>query len=398
MPNEVNAQGLTIESLNTIITNLENGLKSIYGNDINVESNSPDGQAINLIAQAKVDLLELIQQIYNSFDPDKAIGRVLDERVVINNIQRKAGSYTLQPVEIITDRALNLDGLDGEEEPTGTDYTVSDDSGNEFILVDSQVIASAGTYIYTFRAKNLGKVETLPNTITNPVSVVLGITSINNPNVATSTGTDEETDAELRLRREKSVALASLGYLDGLLGALLNITDVSDAIVFENRTNSVDADGIPAHSIWAIVEGGANVDIGKVLYTKKSYGSGMKGAVLVEIEGDNGLIFPAQFDRPTPKDLYIEFDIQKTTGTSFDTDAIKDYIVDNLTYKIGKPSETSEITTIAKKGIDENGGGGVPINVKISDDDITYVEYLEVSTKDEKWVVDKTKINITVLP
>lgn len=398
MTNEVNATGLIIDTINETIQKLEDGMKAIYGSDINVDSNSPDGQAINLFAQAIQDLKELIVQVYNSFDPDNAVGRVLDERVVINNIQRKGGTYTQQLVEITTDRALNLEGLDADaENPDGEGYTVSDDAGNEFILLDSQTIGGAGTNAFTFRAKNIGQVETLPNTITNPVSVVLGVTNINNPSVATSIGENEETDAELKLRREKSVALGSLGYLDGLLGAILNLDGVSDAQIYENITNAVDGDGIPAHGIWAIVEGGANTEIGEQIYTKKSYGSNMKGAVSVDVIGDNGLPFTALFDRPTPKDLYIEFDIQKTTGTSFDLDAIKDYIVANLIYKIGDPSETSEITTIAKAGIDANGGGGVPINVKISDDDITYVEYLEVSTKDEKWVVDKTKINITVL-
>jgi len=398
MANEITSTGLTIESLNTILQNLEDGLKLIYGNDINVNSNSPDGQLINLIAQTKIDLLELIQQIYNSFDPDKAIGRVLDERVAINNIQRKAGTYTFQEVEITTDRALNLDGLDDEaNDPDGVGYTVADDEGNEFVLLDSQIIASAGTYAFTFRAKNLGKVETLPNTITNPVDIILGITNINNPSVATSIGEDEETDVELRLRREKSIALASLGYLDGLLGALLNISDVSDAVVFENITDTTDSDGIPAHSIWAIIEGGANTDIAEVLYTKKSYGSGMKGTVLVEITGENGLVFPARFDRPSPKDLYIRFDLKPTTGSSFDLDAIKDYIVDNLKYTIGQSSETSEITCVARDGINFEGGGGVPINVEISDNGSTWVDFLNVSTKDEKWVVDKTKITITVI-
>jgi uncharacterized phage protein gp47/JayE len=398
MPNEITDEGLTIESLNDIITNLENGLKAIYGNDINIDSNSPDGQLINLVAQVKRDLLELNEQIYNSFDPDKAIGRILDERVSINSIQRQAGSYTFQPVEITVDRALNLDGLDDQaNDPDGEGYTVSDNNGNEFILLDSQIIASAGTYSFSFRAKNLGKVETLPNTITEPITVILGVTNINNPSVATSIGTDEETDAELRLRREKSVAQGSLGYLDGLLGALLNIEGVVDAIVFENRTGTTDSDGIPSHSIWAIIEGGSNQSIGEELYTRKSYGAGMKGSVQVDIEGENGLIFEAKFDRPSAKDLYIKFDLKQTTGSSFDLDTIKQYLVDNLVYSIGGDAETSQITCVALDGINANGGGGVPINVEISDDDITYVDFLSVSTKDEKWVVDKTKITITIV-
>jgi len=282
--NEVNETGLTTENLNEIIQNLEDGLKTIYGNDINVESNSPDGQLINITAQLKVDLLELLTQIYNSFDPDNAIGRTLDSRVVINNIQRKSGTYTQQEVEITTDRALNLEGLDAEaDNPDGVGYTVADNNGNEFILLDSVSIIGAGIYSLIFRAKDIGKVETTQNTITNPVSVILGITNINNPNSALEIGDNEETDVELRLRREKSVAIGSLGYLDGLLGAILNINGVIDSTIYENFTSTTDSDGIPSHSIWVIVEGGANTEIAEQIYKKKSYGAGMKGAVVVDI-------------------------------------------------------------------------------------------------------------------
>ena len=78
MTNAVTSTGLITESLTEIITILEDGFKSIYGSDINLNSNSPDAQMINLFAQAKVDLLECISQVYASFDPDQASGSVLD--------------------------------------------------------------------------------------------------------------------------------------------------------------------------------------------------------------------------------------------------------------------------------------------------------------------------------
>ena len=53
----LDANGLTIDSLEEIITALEDGYKVIYGNDINVASNTPDGQQINISAQNIFDLL-----------------------------------------------------------------------------------------------------------------------------------------------------------------------------------------------------------------------------------------------------------------------------------------------------------------------------------------------------
>lgn len=56
--NYVSSTGLTLQTLAEIVTELETGFKAIYGVDINLDANSPDGQMINLFAQAKLDILD----------------------------------------------------------------------------------------------------------------------------------------------------------------------------------------------------------------------------------------------------------------------------------------------------------------------------------------------------
>ena len=79
-------------------------------------------------------------------------------------------------------------------------------------------------------------------------------------------------------------------------------------------------------------------------------------------------------------------------------DVIKSYIVANQSYKIGQFSETSALTAMAVLGIAAQGGGGVPVNVEISDDGIAWTDFLDVPTLDSKWTLDTTHIAITVLP
>ena len=217
MANQVTAAGIETDSLTDIVAQLTADLQSIYGADINVDSDSPDGQWINSIAQVVIDELDLITQVYNSFDPDLAIGTVLDQRVTINGIQRLGGTYTTTAVTIVTDRALTLYGLDQTIQPV---YTVADNAGNQWQLIATQSPVAAGTYSYSFQAADPGAVLTTPNTITVPVTIVIGVSSINNPSTYISLGINEETDAALRLRRQKSVSLSSQGYYAGLLAAL----------------------------------------------------------------------------------------------------------------------------------------------------------------------------------
>lgn len=396
MPQDsLDATGLQTKSLQTIIDELTVALKSIYGSDINVEQNSPDGQLINIIAQSGVDIRELLTEVYNSFNPDTATGTLLDHRVTINNIIRKAGTFTIQPIDITVDRTVELQGLDAAfNDVDGTGYTIQDDSGVNFILIDT-VTLLAGTTTVNFRAKDLGKIETTVGTINNAVTIVLGVTDIDNSSGALSIGQNEETDAQLRVRRQSSVANASNGYLNGLLGFVLNLDGVTEARLFENVTNVVDSDGIPAHGIWLIVEGGSNTDIADAIYAKKSYGANMKGAVTVDITTASGAVFVAKFDRSVAEDLHIQFDIQTTVaGTTYDQDAIKQSIVDTLTYAIGQDAETATITSVAQSII----VGGVPVNVEISGDGATWVDYLQTAVKNGQFVLDVSRITITELP
>lgn len=394
----LDSTGLTIDTLNEIIATLEDGYREIYGNDINVDSNSPDGQLINLYAQANRDLLEVVQQVYSGFDIEQAVGVVLDQRVSLLGIQRQGATFTQQQVEITVDRSLNLDGLDADaNDPDGTGYTVSDDAGTQFILLDS-VALTAGTTLLTFRAKDLGSITTLPNTITEPVTSVIGVTGINNPSGVLEEGIDGELDAALRLRATRSTANRSEGFIDGLTGRLLDVEGVTDVRVYENTTSSTDANGIPSHSIWVICEGGANTDIANTIYITKNAGCGMKGDVIVEINTVNGSIFTAKFDRPASANLYIEFNIKATVaGQTFDEDGIKDYIVENLDFTIGDSADTSTVTCVAQDGLNATSGGGVVLDAMVSDDDITYVSFLDVSSLDQKWIIDNARINITII-
>ena len=398
MPDILNQNGLSVKTATEIRNELNTALRNIYGNEINLDQNSPDGQMVGIYTQAAVDLRELITNAYNSFNPDRAIGRLLDERVVINNIIRKGGTYTITPIDITVDRTVTLQGLDGNfNDINGSGFTVQDNAGNQFILIDTTEL-TAGTSTLQFRSKEIGLVNVTVGTVQNAVTIVLGVTNINNSSAPTTIGQEEETDAQLRLRRQQSVALSSNGYANGLLGNVLNKDGVIDARLYENVTNAIDSDGIPAHGMWLIVEGGANSDIGDVIYKRKSVGSDMKGDIEVNIETQSGALFVAKFDRPDAQDLYIRFDIQETkAGTVFNQTAIKNTIVSNLKYLIGGYAETSEITTVARQSINDNGGGGVAVNVEISNDDTSWVDYLDVPTLDAQWTLDASRITITEL-
>ena len=250
MANKIDENGLEVNTKAELLAIFEDGFKAIYGADTNFDQDTPDGQMINLYVQSVLDTSDFLKQIYNSFDPDNAIGKVLDQRVSVNGIQRQGGTFSRTPITITTTQPLTLYGLDQDVEQI---YTVSDEQNNEWQLLESVVIGASGTNSYLFQAAIAGQVLTTPNTIVRPVTVVLGVDSVNNPTVQSLIGTDEESDYALRIRRQQSVSLASQGFLTSTLAALKNVEGVVSAVVYENNSGATDADGIPSHSIWAIV-------------------------------------------------------------------------------------------------------------------------------------------------
>lgn len=383
MSDNFDSNGLQVATRTELLEALTQAFQTIYGADANLDQSSPDGQLLNIFAQGGVDIRELLMQIYNSFDPDNCSGRILDERCAINNIFRKGGTFTTVPIDITTNRTVTLQGLDENyNDVNATGYTIQDSAGNQFILVSTQTL-QAGTTRVLFRSKDIGSVQTTLNTITIPVTIVLGVVSVNNPVDATE-GKNEESDYDLKVRRRQSVSIGSSGCLNGLLATVLQLDGVTDAALYENFTGEVDANGTPAHCMWLVVEGGSDADIADAIYRKKSYGCNMRGNITYTITTVSAQQFVAKWDEPTEQELYLKFDIIPTSSTvQFDLDAIKSYITSNESFRIGQGAETSSLTTLAQQAIDANGGLGYATQVLISTDQTNWVEYVApvVATK-----------------
>jgi hypothetical protein len=392
MPNAITAAGLETQTETELVDFFTSAYEAIYGTDINLDSDTPDGQMMRIFVQVVVDLLDLVTQVYNGFDPDLAIGRVLDERVTYNGIQRQAGTYTTTDCTIVIDQALTLFGLDQDVEPV---YTVSDNAGNQWNLVTTVSPSVAGTYSYTFRSAVPGEVLTTPNTITVPVTVVLGVVSINNPSTYLTLGINEESDAVLRVRRQKSVSLASQGYLAGLLAALENINGVTSAFVYENDTSGT-VGGVPGHSIWVIIAGSGYSDasIAQAIYTKRNAGCGMFGSISYVVTQPDGSPFVVYWDIVTTVDLYIQF-----TATSLDginppnIAAIKSGLVTSFVPQVFEKVNINNLATDVQ-AIDPN------TLVTLSGFSLTsggsYTPTLQPASKNEQFVV--VADNIIIIP
>ena len=366
---ELTYTGLETKDNVILVNDLTTGFQDIYsqnGEVLNLDSNTPDGQLIELFAYAGTVIRDLITEVYNSCDPDKCVGAIQDNRYQINYLERKKGSFTLQNIAVTTNQTVSLQGLDASfNDVNAASYAVSDNNGNVWYLVDSTTLL-VGTTTLEFRAKEKGAVIPTIGTIVNPITIIPGVISVINNVGPTSIGTEEENDSDFRIRRARSVTLASLNSVDTIEAKLLALDGVAAVRIHENRTNITDSTGTPAHSIWVIVEGGANTDIAEVIYANIA-GGGTKGEIVVPIITASLQTININFDREIITPLYIKFDIKPITELGeINQDAVKEYIADNLVYNIGEDVETSKITQVAADAMLADGGNGYALNVEIS--------------------------------
>lgn len=311
----IDDSGLHVPSYIDIRDDLIAKFKNIYGQDIYLDNDSQDYQMISAFALKTHDTMQLLQIVYNNRGPKTAVGSALDSIVKLNGIKRKSASYSTC--------VLTLTGTTGTIITNGV---VEDDAGVKWNLPTTVTLPSA-SYQVSAICMEIGAIEAAPGTITQIVTPTKGWTSVTNE-VAAVTGSPVETNEELKLRQSISVAIPSQNMLDGTISGIASVSGVNRYKVYDNDSSIADANGIPGHSIAAVVEGGLDADVAKQIYLRKGPGGGTYGDVSVEYTNADGLITTIRFFRPTYVSINVNLAVTKNSSY---TSAIKTQIENAIT-------------------------------------------------------------------
>lgn len=327
-------KGFVIERLDNIITQLEDGFREIYGADINIDPDTPDGQVIGIMAQVKADIEELADSIYKALDPDLASGVWLEQRVAYAGLIRRQSSYSYLKVKCT--------GQIGTVIPINS--MVEDEKRQRWLTTESIVINNTGE-AYTALRSDLKGSFSLDNE--RPLEMMTRIIGWETVNVVENAvvGNDEESDFQLRQRFFKSRAMAAKNSSDGIIASIFQLDTVLDVECLENYTNVTDKNGVPPHSINVIVEGGNEKSIAQIIRDKKTAGTGMLGAIDVFLPNAKGRMIPYRFDRPQSVFIQIYLEIRRQENYSLiDTEAIIDSL-STVRFNIGETIFYSRLFT-----------------------------------------------------
>ena len=314
----IDAAGLHIPSYTDIRDDLVETFKSIYGQDIYLDNDSQDYQMISAFALKTYDTMQLLQIVYNNHSPKTAVGTGLDSLVKLNGIRRKEASYSTC--------VLTITGTVGTEIAAGI---VQDESGLLWDL-PTGIILSREEEEVTAQCETLGAIEAPPGTITKIQNPQRGWVSVTNK-VAAVPGDPVETDEDLRARQTISVAIPSRNLLNGTIAGISSVDGVTRYKVYDNDTNVTDANGVPGHSIAAVVEGGLDKDIAEQIYLRKGPGGGTYGTTEYEFTNLDGGKTMIHFFRPDYVTVDVTVAITKGLRyTSTVADQIKTAVTDYL--------------------------------------------------------------------
>lgn len=353
----VDSTGYIPKTLTDIISSLQTGYRGVYGATVNIASRSRIGQRIALFAAELSEVWELGEAIFNALDPDQASGPGLDALMKLNGLTRKPATFSQVTLTFVGNSGASIPsnkefsvGVGGQQFHNVVPATLLSlfawaantamsvgqrrtNAGNVYQVIavtgDAKTAASGGptttdasiadhNVTWTFLGTGNGAVDTVgasaddsgpvqgyARTINTIVTPVGGLNSVINL-LDAQTGQDAESDAQARARRALSFGKAAASPLEAVRTAVLAVNGVTSCTIFENFTDTTDANGVPPHSFETLVEGGVDADILAAIFSTRPGGIQAYGTTSGTVLDSMGTGYTMAFSRPVAVNIYVD--------------------------------------------------------------------------------------------
>lgn len=350
----ITTTGFEAKTLLEIKAELEAAFQASFGASIDLSPQSNFGQIIGVMAERYSDLWAMGQSLYNAFTPDGAVGVSLDNVAALTGTLREPASpstvtitATGTPATVLsTGRVVSVLTVGTRFATTApgtiaavaawaptTAYVVGDRRRNGttqriYLCTGAGTSAGSGgptttgsaigdgTVVWRYLGDGTGAIDIAAESEEDgPLPAVSGtLTVIETPVAGWSgvinildadLGTDLETDAALRLRREDELRGNGRASVEAIRTAILQVEDVTACTVFENVDDVTNGDGMPPHSVEALTQGGADADIREALWTNVAAGIQTWGTTGGFHTDSQGIAHAVLFSRPSLIPIWV---------------------------------------------------------------------------------------------
>ena len=217
-------------------------------------------------------------------------------------------SDTIATVLTAIGSQINQTGITAQVENDALRITETNQEDTFSVAISADMTFDTIGSPVTFECMTEGAITPAIGDLTNIVTTYAGWESVSN-NVSANTGRLAESDTALRQRWNASLYTRSVGMTDSIASALMTLNGVTSAYVYENDTDSTDADGRPPHSIEAVVNGGEADEIGLAIWQKKAAGIDTYGRQSVSINDSQGFAHTIRYNRPIEVNIYLRITV-----------------------------------------------------------------------------------------
>lgn len=355
--------GFLPKPLEQIKADLEAGFQAALGASIDLTPQSVLGQWIGIASEALAADWEMAESLYASWNPDSASGVAQDLLCSLTGTARNpptlthvTATCTGTPATVLPVGRVVRTGA-GDSFATDTEATIAAVgawAGTTAYVVPNRVTTGGvvleavvsgtsggtaptppalgatvadGTVLWRRVGSGTGAVDVACTAqLSGPKAAAAGaLTTIGTPvagwdacyNSAGPTilGSNLETDAALRLRREIELRGQGRSPWESLRARLSAVANVTGVYIYSNTSDITDANGLPPHSVEAVVQGGTDADVAAALWANVAAGDRTWGTTTVAVTDSQGDAQNVLFTRPTEVPVYVAMAVTTDPAT-----------------------------------------------------------------------------------
>lgn len=283
--------GVVVATFPKILSMLKKRYREVYGSDINVDSTTADGIWLHDISLLINNILQTMQMLYANLDVNSATGVYLENICKLANVSRKSATPSRAEVTITN--------IGNSPISTTKGIVCLDREGREWSTEKNITLDSNESVVLTLTCNDVGEIKAVAGSIYQVINTESNMLFSVYQGRDAIVGTNAESDADLRARKNQSNSPIGVTILESLQGALLEQTGVRDSIILNNCTEQdwtehtdtsgdtpittydykgYDGTTIGAHSIYVVLRTIDDMSedlknaIGEVIYNKMTPG------------------------------------------------------------------------------------------------------------------------------
>ena len=258
----VDSTGVSASSLEEALAETEEQLRAIFGEDLALEAQTPQGQLAGLIAIIKAEVGEAVVATGNGTSVDHADGVQQDAIGSVLDVRRRAAARSTV--------TATLTGVDGTNVPAGSRARTT--AGDEFRTREGVTLTPTGVDTLMESVAE-GAVEADPGTLTRIVTVVSGWETVTNARAARP-GRARESNPDYRAAYRTRTAHSSRGPLASIEGALESAGAGRQKVVENDDDVAITEQlwPIKPHGLLVVAESGTDANIRRAVENHRGMG------------------------------------------------------------------------------------------------------------------------------